>query len=167
MSTLKNISAVIEGTQNLKEYLRGYKKEIYEELEMLAKKYPDKKITEVLNIREVYEPYIIGARNFVDKYAEQRDSHLININKIICSRNPELESETIELQKECNRIIRTNVNIQKREYCIKKLYEDFLKQHNLQELKKFVLDELDKLPETENNKDSFLSLLSDIILPIN
>lgn len=156
-SYLRNAIEVIQNLKPLEHYLYGYRKDIFQELEKLAQKYPDKKIHELVRIPEVASKYVENTYYEAIDFARTRDEHWNKANKIILDRAPVLEADLDKLHTKICLIYRGIIDPARVSYEIREEYKTFLDKHNLNDIKEPVLEEIAQMPNSLFSKNSFLS----------
>ena len=151
-SNLKNSSEVIKELKPLEKFMHNEKREIFEELEYLSAIYPDKKLSELVQLPEVVEKHIRGCYDDAIEFAKKRDFHWQKADEIILKENSNLQDALKKLHSEVNAIYNDD-DPQRCAYFIKKLYKGFLEKNNLEHIEKPVLEEISQLPVRGNTKN--------------
>ena len=155
---LKNSYEVIKEIKPFEKFMLGATKEVFEELEMLASKYPDKKIHDLVQIPEAAEKYTMGAYKDALEFAEKRDYHWNRANNTILKANPALKHKVDELNtKICASY--EDYDPKRTAYLIQKSYKDFLKENNLTPLENDVIKEVSQMPVRELTKNVYMSIV--------
>lgn len=154
---LKPAPEVIENVKPYRKYMHDYRGDIFDELETLSKKYPDKKLSEILKIREVYEHYIEATYYDAMDFAKNRDYHLNNANNIILENSPETKTELDKIYTGICDIYTKERDGKRITYLIKSLYKNLINQYNLSDIENSVMQELAQMPVNLYTKNSFLS----------
>lgn len=176
-SIMKDSAEVIENLKPLDHYLYGYQKDLFQELEYLSRKYPDKKLYEIIRYPEVAEKYVEKTYFEAIEFAKIRDEHWNKANKIILDRAPELNILAAENEDEkfmsgdvrmlaapfkklnagiC-RIYRGIIDPKRVAYKIQEAYKNFMDKYKLDDIKDLVLAEISQMPTQLFSKNSFLS----------
>ena len=155
-NSLRSSSVVMERFEIFKDKLHGCKKEIFEQFQIYAKKYPRKSLSEIINMDDIYKFHAM--KNILQR-AESReklDYHFSNIKEMILQKRPELSEKTDELKEQALEIYAHGNDTQMHLAKMKKLYEEVLKENGIENLKWKVFDELEKIPKTFTTVDSFM-----------
>ena len=153
---LKDAKDVIPVLKPYESYMRGHRKEIFNELEYQSSKYPDKKIFDIIRMPELSEKYIENTYYEAVNFAKKRDYHWERADKIILRNKPELKDEIKKLRTRVAQAYGSD-DEKRVAYQIQELYRIFLKEHNLNHLEKNVLGEICQIPLLTFTKNSFLS----------
>lgn len=158
---LRSSSVVMKRFAIFKDRLNGYKKDIFEQFQIYAKKYPRKTLSEIVNMDEIYKFHKM--KDFLQRAAtrEQLDYHFGNIKDIITAKRPDLAEKTDELKETALDIYAEGRDSQKHLVKMKELYEQALKENGLEKLKWKVFEELEQVPETFTTVDSFMVYAKD------
>lgn len=158
---LRSSSVVMKRFAIFKDRLHGYKKDIFEQLQIYAKKYPRKTLSEIVNMDEVYKFHKI--KNLLQRAEtrEQLDYHFDNIKEFITKKRPDLAERAEELKEQALEIYVFGNDSQRHLVKMKELYENALKENGLEKLKWKVFDELKQVPETFTTVDSFMVYAKD------
>ncbi len=175
-NNLRSSSVVMKRFSIFKDRLHGYKKDIFEQFQIYAKKYPRKSLSEIVNMDEIYKFHRMKDLLQRAESREQLDYHFGNIKEIIVKKRPDLAEKADELKEQALEIYAHGNDTKLHLAKMKNLYEDALKENNLENLKWKVFDELKQVPETFTTVDSFMvyakhhnysdgAILSSLIVP--
>lgn len=153
-SVLKSSSVVMKRFAPMKKYLRGRDYDIFEQFEIYAQKYPKLRLSEIVQLDEVYKFH--KAKDVLQRGEtnEILNFHVGNIEKMVLKANPESEEKLYELKNKVREIISEEIDVEARRPQIKGIYEQALQELGCAKLKDNVFDEIDKLPITFLTKDS-------------
>ncbi len=154
---MKQSSATINCLSNIKEYLDDIKAEVFEQFEIYSRKYPKKRLSEIVALPEIYKFHSV--KNFLDKMEkrEKLDFHFQNIHNIIKTKRPKNIEYFDSLKDEVLKMYEIEKNKKAREYYAQEIYKKALNEHRLSTLENQVLQELDKIPKNFLSKDSFFT----------
>ena len=144
---LRGAGTVIKRLKALKPYLKGTKLEIFEQLEIYARKYPKKRLTEILNIEEITKFHAV--KDLLQRAAtkEKRDFHFDNIS-IMLKKASINEEQIEELKEQALEYFCAERYPSYKIFMIKNMYAEFCKKHNCEKLCSKINDEVDKMPTT-------------------
>ena len=154
-STMKKSSVVMPGLAEIKPYLDGLKKEVFEQLEEYSKIYPDKTISEI--VKEVHKFHDEQGIKYKEEKYKEIEQIFINIQNIFEDKSPENVEIFDILKEETWKILREEKDPQRRKYKIKNLYIKNLTKNNYKELIPLILKETEKIPTSILNVDAFFS----------
>lgn len=154
MGILKSSSVVIKKFAPMKKYLQGTQKEVFEQFEIYAKKYPKLRLSEITHLDEVYKFH--KAKNVLQRSEtnEKLNFHLGNIEELVLKSNPDAEDKLYELKDFTRETIANEFDEDARLPMIKNAYEKALVEFGCEKLKSKVFDELNEIPLTFITKDS-------------
>ena len=153
---LKNAPEVIAELKPYEKYMHGYRKNIFQELEYQASQYPDKKLSEIIQIPELAEKYVINTYYEAMDFAKKRDSHMGKADDMILKTNPGLQKPLQELHTNVY-LAYGNDDDKRVSYLVQEFYRKFLDEHGLDSIKNDVMDEIKQIPLLSFTKNSFLS----------
>lgn len=154
---LKNSSEVIRDLLPIEPFIRGYRNDIFKELEYLSSKYPDKRLSEILKMREVSSVYIENTLRDVLEFAKKRDYHIDSADKIILKKAPDAEQEIKAIHTQIYDFYKHMSDPDKFIFKVKLLYSDLLEKKNLGYLRKELFAHIESLPTNLFTKNTFLS----------
>lgn len=151
---LKRSSTVMKKFVPMKKYLQGRQREVFEQFQIYAEKYPKLRLSEIVQLDEVYKFH--KAKSVLQRAEtnEKLNYHLGNIEKLVLKSNPDAEDRLYELKNNVREIIANEIDDEARLPRIKELYEVALKELGCEKLKFKVFDELKEMPLTFITKDS-------------
>lgn len=156
-TVMKKSSAVMKALAKFKPNMSGHKLEAFEQMEIYAAKYPDLRLSEILEIGEIRDFHMV--KDFLQR-AEAREKtefHFANIENMIKKAVPDITSEELEEVK--NSVIE-RFSFEKdeaaRPFLAKQDYRKLLEKYNCLKLEKKINAEIDKIPRKYLTKDSFL-----------
>jgi hypothetical protein len=154
---MKQSSTTIKCLSNIKEYLDYIKADVFEQFEIYSRKYPKKRLSEIVVLPEIYKFHSV--KNFLDKMEkrEKLDFHFQNIHNIIKAKKPKNIEYFDSLKEEVLKMYEIEKNNKAREYYAQEIYKKALNEHRLNTLENQVLQELDKIPKNFLSKDSFFT----------
>lgn len=157
-------SKVIKGLLPFKKYIEAtdeIKKATFEQFEIYARKYPDKTLSEIVQMEEIYQFHKL--KNFLQRAAtrEKLDYHFDNIRNLIEEQNPDAAMFFDELKESSLQMFVEEFDTAARLYKIKESYKKVLKEYGCENLEQQVMNELDKVPLTFNTVDSFFMVAHD------
>ena len=153
-SVLKSSSVVMKRFAPMKKYLYGRDYEIFEQFEIYAQKYPKLRLSEIVQLDEVYKFH--RAKDILQRGEtnEILNFHIENIEKLVLKANPESEEKLYELKNKVREIISEETDMDARRPLIKDAYRQALQEFGCEKLQDKVFDEIDKFPLTFFTKDS-------------
>lgn len=154
---LKGASTVMKRLEVFKKNLDGIKRDIFEQFQIYAQKYPRKSLSEIVNMDEIYKFH--SAKNILQRTEtrEKLDYHFGNMKKMIVKQKPELAEYADNLKEQALDIYVAEVDPKIKFYKMKELYMKALEDNNLEKLKYKITDELKLIPETFSTVDSFFT----------
>ena len=154
---LKGASPVMKRLAVFKKNLHGLKRDIFEQFQIYAEKYPRKTLSEIVNMDEIYKFH--SAKNFLQRAEtrERLDYHFSNIKKMIVKQKPELADFADDLKEKALKIYAAEADPKIKLHKMKELYMEALESNNLAKLKFKVADELKLVPESFSTVDSFFT----------
>ena len=156
-AVLKDSAEVIKNLKPLEHYLHGYRKKIFQELEGLSEKYPDKKLYEIIKYPEVAEKYVENTYLEATEFAKIRDEHWNKADKIISDKYPELEIPLKKLYTSICQIYRGIIDPVRVAYEIREKYNSFIDSYKLDDIREPVMAEITQMPTILFSENSFLS----------
>ena len=154
---MKSSSEVMKKLMPLKSYLYGLRKEVFEQYEIYARKYPEKTLQEIINMPEISSFHEM--KNIMQRAStrEKSDYHFENIVNLVQKKNPKAVDYFRELKEKAMEIFENESDIQAREYYLKEIYLNALEEYNCLSLKNKVLNEINNIPLTYLTVDSYFS----------
>ena len=151
---LKKAPAVIKRFLPMKKYLRGRDLEVFEQFEIYALKYPKLRLSEIVQLDEVYKFH--KAKDVLQRGEtnEKLNFHIGNIEKLVLKANPQSEEKLYELKNKAREIIGYETDVEARRPLIKEAYSSALHELGCEKLQDKVFDEIDKFPISFLTKDS-------------
>ena len=139
---LKGASPVMKRLAVFKKNLHGLKRDIFEQFQIYAEKYPRKTLSEIVNMDEIYKFH--SAKNFLQRAEtrERLDYHFGNIKKMIVKQKPELADFADDLKEKALKIYAAEADPKIKFHKMKELYMEALESNNLAKLKFKAADEL-------------------------
>lgn len=154
---LKGSGPVIKRFMVFKPFLKGTKQEVFEQLEIYSRKYPRKTLSEIVNTEEIYKFHIAKDRLQRAETREKLDYHFDNVGMILKKTKAFTEDEIYNLRQSAIDTITHGRDPEARQVKMRDLYENALKEKNLEKLKLKIFDELKQVPRTFITKDSFIA----------
>lgn len=162
-SHLKRASSVIKQLLKLKIYLENFddiRKDAFVQLEIYARKYPNKTLAEIIQI-----PQIAKFHKMKDIYQraeskELSEYHFENIRNMVKTENPSAVEIFDQLKETVLKLYETEHDEKARKYIAKCLYKKALNEQGCKNLEESVLNELNQIPTSYTTKDSFFSVAS-------
>lgn len=152
---LRGAGSVMKRLKAFKPYLKGTKLGVFEQLEIYARKYPRKRLTEILNLEEVSKFHTIKDLLQRAETKEKRDFYFENIE--IMLKKASIDDEQIqELKEQALEYFCAERYPSYKVFMIKNMYGKFCEENNCQNLSSKINDEIDKMPTTFTTVDSFL-----------
>ncbi|MBQ4114153.1 HNH endonuclease [bacterium] len=153
---MKSASAVMRRLLPLKETFEGHKKAVFEQLEIYARKYPRKRLQEIINLDEVYRFH--QQKDWLQRAQtrEKLDFHFDNILLLVKKQNPQAVEFFEDLKLEAVDLLELEHDSAARIPKMKKMYEKALKEHGCEKLIPKVNKELEQVPISFITVDSFL-----------
>ncbi|MBE7709225.1 MAG: hypothetical protein E7Z93_02120 [Cyanobacteria bacterium SIG32] len=154
---MKGSSTVMKAMLPLKPFLTGTKKEVFEQFEIYARKYPKKRLSEIVKLDEVRKFH--EAKNILQRAAtrEKMDYHFDNIRLMVKKKNPAAVEQFDELKRTVIEMFRTEKDPAARLSVAKDMYSEALSTNKCEKLIPAVMQELEQLPETFVTLDSFFA----------
>lgn len=148
---------VIKQLLPLKQYLTGVKKEVFEQLEIYSRKFPEKTLSEIISIPQIRQFH--STKNILQRTEtrEKLDYHFENILLMVEQKNPEAVEAFQKLKEDVLDMFENENDPKRRIYLAEKMYKEALEQHNCESLEKKVFEELKQVPESFLTKDSFFN----------
>ena len=154
-SNMKESPIVFETISPLKPMLNGLSKEIYELLENYSKIYPDKTLSEIIEeVQEIHEP---KSTQFREENLKIINDIFENIKNIAQKHEIEIEEELNKARDEIMGIYNNEEYISDRIHDIKRIYSKMLNKKHAAFLFHKIIKEIEKLPQTINNVDTFIT----------
>lgn len=154
---LKGSATVMKVLSKFKDTLRGEKLETFKQFEIYARKYPRKKLSEIINQKEVYEYHVLKDFLQRNEFREKVNYHFENIEMLL-QGTKKFTQEDIDTLKDCMQDLYVYENDEKaRVIKAKEMYEAVLEPRGLGKLKYKIYDEIDQIPLTCMTKDSFIA----------
>lgn len=153
---LKGSGTVMKRLSVLKPYLKGTKLEVFEQLEIYSRKYPRKRLAEILDIEEIAKFH--STKDLLQRAAtkEKRDFYFDNISILL--KKHSISDEQIEcLKDQALEYFAAERYPSYKVFMIKKMYSEFCEQNNCKNITSKIFDEVDKMPTTFITVDSFLT----------
>ena len=159
---LRGSSVVIKKFEPMKKYLQGRQKEVFEQFQIYAEKYPKLRLSEIVQLDEVYKFH--KAKSVLQRAEtnEKLNYHLGNIDKMVLKSSPNAEDKLYEVKGRVREIIANEFDDEARLPMIKELYSEALKELGCEKLKFKVFDELSEMPLTFITKDSNMVRFRDL-----
>ena len=154
---LKQSSDIVRELKPFEKYMHNEKIEVFNELESLSSIYPEKTLSEMVQIPEVAEEHIIGAYNDAIDFAKKRDYHWEKADNLILAENKNLKTPLEQLHAAVSEFYIDDNDPKRCSYMIQKLYKNFLKENNLENIEQSVLEEISQLPVRGYTKNLFMS----------
>lgn len=156
-ATLVPASKVMETMAPLRKYLHDYRGDIFDEFVALSKRYPDKRLSEIIRIPEVAAHNVEETYHYAMKFAKTRDLHMNNANDIILADAPQAKDDLKRVYTEICSIYSAEHDPKRLIYMIKNLYKELVIKYNLFDSEKKIMDEIEQMPSVQFNKNSFLA----------
>ena len=154
---LKNAPTVMKTLAKFKDSLNDEKLATFEQFEIYARKYPRKRLSEIINLKEVYEYHALKDLLQRDEFREKVNFHFDNIERLL-KGTKKFTQEDIDLLRECTEEVYVDeIDERARVVRTKEMYAGVLEPRGLDKIKYKVFDEIDKLPLTCITKDSFIA----------
>lgn len=155
-TNMKSASVVMRRLAPLKDAFEGHKKEVCEQLEIYARKYPRKRLKEILNLDEVYRFH--QQKDWLQRAQtrEKLDFHFDNILLLVKKQNPQAVEFFEDLKLEAVDLLELEHDSAARIPKMKKMYEKALKEHGCEKIIPKVFKELEQVPISFITVDSFL-----------
>ncbi|MBE7703810.1 MAG: HNH endonuclease [Cyanobacteria bacterium SIG28] len=161
-AVLKNSSIVIKNFAKFKENLGKTRQEILEQFEIYSRKYPKKTLSEIVNTEEIYKFHTVKSLLQSAENREQRDYHFENIKLLITKKSPDSEELCDKLKAESLEIFSKEDDVKAREFKIKQMYLQALKELGCEKLAPKVIKELEAIKYDLYNKDKFFMKMHQI-----
>ena len=131
------------------------KREVFEQLEKYARKYPRKSLSEIIKMPIIADFHRM--KNLLQRtdMREELDYRFDNILLLIKEKKPKAVEYFKELKEEVLEMYEQEPDEKARVYNTEKIYKTALKEHGCESLEDKVLEELGKIPRTFVTKDSF------------
>lgn len=155
-SHLRCAPVVIKAFEPYKKILTDQKLRTFEQLQIYARKYPDKTISEILHIDEVYKFHHMKDLLQRAETREKSDFHFDNILRMVVKNNSAAKEYFEELKSISIEKYAEGKDIQKSIYEVNNLYREALEKYGCAKLTDKVLAELEQVPKTYITTDSFL-----------
>ncbi len=156
-SYLEPASVVLKNLAEFKDFLTEEQLEAYEILEKHSQKYPDKTLSEIINIEEIYTHHDLQARIKHRKLCDKMHFHLNNIGAIVEEENPETVPLFYALKNSAIKDFKEIADPQARIHRLKNMYRKVLIQNNCEHLLEKVYKEIDQIPMIYMSADAYLS----------
>ncbi len=155
-ANLMGASTVMKRFSAFKHCLKGTRLETFEQLQIYAKKYPRKTLSEIIRMDEIYKFHC--AKDVLQRAQtrEKMDYHFSNILDLIKKSAPEAVEFFAEVKEKAVDIIASEKDSAAKIPLIKSLYSEALQEKGCEKLKEKVFSEVEKLPTTFITTDSFL-----------
>ncbi len=156
---MKSSSVVMKGLMELKGYLDGIKKDVFEQFEIYARKYPKKTLSEIIRIPEIQKFHSV--KNLLQRIEtrEKLDYHFENIRELVKKKNPKAVEHFDELKEKVLEMFETEKDEDARIYYAKNMYKEALKKHKCDSIEEAVLNEIDQVPRSFLTKDSYFNYI--------
>ena len=143
---LKSAPAVMKTLAKFKDSLSDEKLATFEQFEIYARKYPRKRLSEIINLKEVYEYHALKDLLQRDEFREKVNYHFDNIERLL-KGTKKFTQEDIDLLRQCTEEVYVDeVDERARVVKTKEMYAGVLDPRGLERIKYKVFDEIDKLP---------------------
>ena len=154
-SFMKSSSVVMKQLMELKPFLTGAQKDVFEQFEIYSRKYPNKSLTEIINIPEIFQFHHL--KNLLQRAEtrEQLEYRFDNILNLVKKENPKAVEYFMDLKEKTLEMFEEERNERIRAYKAEEIYSEALKEHGCAQIEKEVLEELSLVPKTFQTKDSF------------
>ena len=154
---MRSANIVMQRFAAFKDKLHGVKKDIFEQLQIYAKKYPRKTISEIINTDDIYKFHAMKDLLQRTETREKMDYHFANIKEFVTGKRPDLAETIDNLKLKALDTYDHTRDPNQRLFQIRELYLDFLKENHLEILRWKILDELKHFPPSFTTVDSFLA----------
>lgn len=152
---LRGSAVVMKYMAQFKDSLSDQKLEAFKQFEIYASKYPRKTLSEIVNMKEVYEFHAAKDRLQRAESREKLEYHFGNIAKILQKTKSFSEDEIYEMRHSAEEMYCTERDNNARVQMVKDMYSEALRSKNFDKLIPKVIAELEEVPETFLTKDSF------------
>lgn len=150
---LKPSAEVMEVLEPFKECLKGPRADVFKQFQIYAQKYPDKTLSEIVQMDEVFKFHQAKSILQLNAFREEREYHFNRISKHLKGYNEEYFEKVKEFSLEQ---YDTEPDTIARRENIKELYKFALNQYGAEEkLIEKVLAEIDEMPMEFQTADSF------------
>lgn len=160
-SQMKMASTTMKHLLKLKDYLEGFndvKKEAFTQLEIYARKYPRKTLSEIVQIPEIASFHRMKNILQQTEAREKTNYHFENIQKLVEKKNPNAVEYFENLKTKVLDMYETEPDEKARKYISKSMYHKALKEYNCEGIEDAVLKELNQIPTTYITKDTFFAV---------
>lgn len=150
---LKKASQVMNVLEPFKESLKGVRADIFKQFQIYAQKYPDKTLSEIVQMDEIYKFHQAKSVLQLNSFREEREYHFNRIAKHLEGYNEEYFAKVKEFSLEQ---YETESDVVARRENIKALYKFALEQYEADEKTvEKVMAEIDEMPMDFHTSDTF------------
>lgn len=154
---LEPASVVMKNLASLKCFLTEEQRKAYEILEGYAQKFPDKTLSEIVNMEEVYTYHTEQARIKEEKLLNRLHLSIDSIHSMITEESPDAISHLFSKKNSIITMFKETADPDERMYNLKEIYRYTLTHNNCEHLSEKVFAEIDKIPKTFMTADAFLA----------
>ncbi len=154
-SRLSGSAVVMKRFATFRDSLKSQKKEIFEQLQIYAQKYPRKTLSEIVQMENIYEFHYLKDQLERSEKCEKRRFHFNNIRNMVLKANPQIDPDELDLIQEATIKLCDERDFAARIPKAKAMYEGLLNRHGLEKLKTKVFLEVEQIPMDFVTKDSF------------
>ncbi|MCQ2743609.1 MAG: HNH endonuclease [bacterium] len=159
---LLSANMIMNNCNKFKKYLDGSPLRAYEQLDVYAKKYPDKTLSEIIQMDEIYNANKANDESASKNFYNKLNYHFDKILKIISPENRKDFLYFMSIEMKAKNIIYTEKNNNTIILKIKKLYDEALKSEPYQDIKSMVMEELEQInAEYPTEYDFFITAHDD------
>lgn len=152
---LGSASQIVGIFKEFKKYLSDSPLQAFEQLQIYAQKYPNLRLSEIVQLDEVYNLHKTQHELTLKKFWDKQDYHFNNVIALVRAEDPLAILYFQRAERTVKKIMYTDPDVSARRPRVKEYYENAIKFMKCENIKDAIMEELDQIPVSYPREDAF------------